>query len=294
VPGVVYLYEEHNQTSQTMNKSIPLAIGLFVLNLLPVLGQPAMHPRTMPATAIDPTATPASANPELTRFNLDFSGGTPAELVKAIEKATGKPLNAIIRKEDANTELPPLKMNDVTTPQLFAALEAASLKTVVVQNPMYGNSYSQVTTEYGFKTSYSPVTDSSIWYFHVDKPTLPPVVSDEKICRFYNLDPFLNRGFTVDDVTTAIQTGWKMAGISPAPELNYHKETKLLVAYGGPRELQTIQDVLQTLPQTEYSLPSLDWQMKQLQNQVDDLKKQVRDLNSSKGAAAMEKEKSGK
>ena len=57
----------------------------------------------------------------LTQFNLDFPGGTPAQLIKAIEKATTKPLNVVINKEDENVELPPLKMNNVYLPQLFTA-----------------------------------------------------------------------------------------------------------------------------------------------------------------------------
>ena len=42
-----------------------------------------------------------------------------------------KPLNVVINKEDENTELPPLKMNDVFLPQLFKTLEAASRKLVI-------------------------------------------------------------------------------------------------------------------------------------------------------------------
>ena len=66
----------------------------------------------------------------LTQFSLDFPGGTPAQLVKAIEKATGKPLNAIIPNEDADAKLPPLKMDNVDVVKLFRALELASAKQV--------------------------------------------------------------------------------------------------------------------------------------------------------------------
>ena len=31
-----------------------------------------------------------------------------------------------------------------------------------------------------------------------------------RTARFYLLTPYLERGMTVDDITTAIQTGWKM------------------------------------------------------------------------------------
>ena len=91
-----------------------LALGLLAISLTPVFGQPSPKP--------------ATDAPALTKFNLDFPGGTPAKFIKAIEKAMGKPLNAIIPTEDADVQLPPLKMNDVDVAQLFKALEAASIK----------------------------------------------------------------------------------------------------------------------------------------------------------------------
>jgi hypothetical protein len=246
-----------------MKKIICLAFGLLALTLAPVFGQQ--------------TPVKTDGAPTLTKFNLDFRGGSPMDLVNAIEKATGKSLNTIIPNENADIQLPPLKMNDVDTPQLFAALKAASQKTVAVQYGGFGNSYSQFTTDYGFKTADSPVTDTSIWYFFADKPSLPPVISTEAVCRFYNLDPYLNRGFTVDDITTAIQTGWKMAGITSPPELDYHKETKLLIAFGEPNELQTIQDVLQTLPATNVTRNEAD-ALEQRFNTIADLQREVATL----------------
>ena len=35
----------------------------------------------------------------------------------------------------------------------------------------------------------------------------------------------------MDDITTAIETGYKMLG-EPAPVINFHKDTKLLIAVG--------------------------------------------------------------
>ena len=280
-----------------MKKILCLAVGLFALNFAPVFGQP--NPNGTPPSApdfqqrlkeiVNSANAPHNQPPALTKFNLDFPGGTPKELAAAIERATGKPLNAIIPIEDADIQLPALKMNDVNAPQLFAALEAASRKTVAVQNGNFGGGYSQVTTGYGFHTSDSPVTDSSIWYFFAEKPSLPPVISTappQKICQFYNLDPYLNRGFKVDDITTAIATGWDMAGIKPHPELNYHQETKMLIAYGELKDLQTIQNVLQTLPATNAArneIDSMKSQIKDLQDQVGALKTGILDLNSRPG-----------
>ncbi len=290
-----------------MRKSICLAVCLFTLPFTPVFGQPVTSPPKPLAapqapppsgtfqerlqTIIERANPPANPPPPLTKFNLDFPGGTPAQLVKAIEKAMGKPLNTIISAEDANMQLPPLMMNHVNVAQLFQALEAAGRKAVGVYNQGFG-SYSLQTTGYSFKTESGNLSDDSIWYFHVEKPTLPTVMSSQKVCRFYSLTPYLDRGFTVDDITTAIQTGWKMSGITSPPELNYHKETKLLIAFGEPDRLQTIQDVLNTLPQTQYSLPALDSKMKQLQDQVAQLTSKI-SVPPTKPISSPE-EKSGK
>jgi hypothetical protein len=256
-----------------MRKTIYLLCISLALGILPVYGQRStVNPMT--GTPNPPTIDPATGLPvnNLTEFDLDFPGGTPGDLVKAIEKATGKPLNVIIPTEDAGTQLPPLKMNDVVTPKLFIALEIASNRRVAVSTGFAG-SYSEYSLSYGFRTSDNPITDSSIWYFHADKPSMPPVISNESVCRFFQLQGYLNHGFTVDDITTAIQTGWKMAGITSPPELNYHKETNLLIAFGKPEELQIIKNVLDALPEISWDRQSqkidhLQSQVKQLSDQV--------------------------
>src|SRR5690242_12519574 len=87
-----------------------------------------------PANPTRPSPAPGnpgqSAKPGLTRFDLDFPGGTPADLVKAIEHAEGRPLNAIIPEDGAKVAIPPLKMSGVTAPELFEALTRASVKSV--------------------------------------------------------------------------------------------------------------------------------------------------------------------
>lgn len=188
----------------------------------------------------------------LTQFNLDFPGGTPAQLIKAIEKAISKPMNVVIADEDADTKIPALKMNDVNVRELFSALEKTSFKQVAGPRNFANSSYQLYNLSYGFKTEGEP-TDNSIWYFHADKPTVPPEMSPQKATQYFSLAPYLDRGFTVDDITTAIQTGWKLAGVSPVPDLNYHKETKLLIAYGEPDKLNTINQVLSVLPTQKIS-----------------------------------------
>jgi hypothetical protein len=284
-----------------MKISKHLALGLLIVSLTPVFGQQPPSTFAQRLAAIQTTSLPSGEVTNLTKFNLDFPGGTPKELVAAIEKATGKPLNAIISTEDANLQMPPLKMNDVVVPQLFAALKAASRKTLTISNGGYENSYSTYTGDYGFETGDRP-SDASIWYFHADKPVVPPKNPLQKVCQFYSLSPYLDRGFTVDDITTAIQTGWKMAGVTPTPELNYHKETKLLIAFGDADELRTIEQVLNTLPSSNVTLAAAKdyengWQ--QTHNQIVELDFKIKELEGeisklTSTTNSMPTEKSGK
>jgi hypothetical protein len=202
---------------------------------------------------------------ELTRFSLDFPGGTPKELVAAIQKAMGKPLNAIVPDEYVEMKIPALKMANVNVPQLFSALEQASRKTQAYESGSYygggayGNyrSIQQVTTSYGFQQGPGSLTDDTIWYFRAEKPPMPTISAGEaKAIRFYSLEPYLRikrgeRHLTVDDITTAIETGWKMLGETSPPKISFHKDTNLLIAVGEPNKLETIDAVLKALgPET--------------------------------------------
>jgi hypothetical protein len=281
-----------------MKKTLCLAIGLMAFQITPVFAQvaPPSMGHAVPATpppnfqqrlsaiqnrpgpgiaAIDPVTGLPVGEADLPKFNLDFPGGPPGELVKQIEKATGKPLNVIIRPDDAQEDLPPLKMSSVTVPQLFAALEAATTKTENVFAPQLGR-YENVKTGCGFSWSDGLVTEDTIWFFRVERPENTSAPAETKIVQYYSLAPYLDRGFTVDDITTAIQAGWKMAGVNPTPELNYHKETQMLIAYGEPSRLQTVQQVLQTLPSANAEYwKQTETQMNKMQAQIDQLKQQL-------------------
>jgi hypothetical protein len=224
----------------------------------PAAVAPALPPQ--PAAPVPPGYRPARfggpgpAQPgELTRFDLDFPGGTPQQLVKAIEKAMGRPLNAIVPDEFADIKLPALKMNSVNANQLFQALEQSSHKAQAVTTGNhyggggFGQTYQIVNTGYGFRPGPGNTSDDTIWYFYVERPTLPPASQTGKVCRFYSLAPYLDKHLTVDDITTAIETGWKMLGDSAPAHISFHKDTKLLIAVGEPSKLETIDAVLKAL-----------------------------------------------
>jgi hypothetical protein len=196
------------------------------------------------------------ATNSLPRFDLDFHGGTPKQLVDAVEKAMSKPLNTVIPEEYANTQLPALSVKSVNVAQLFDALRRITTKDErsawtdyinVNREPQTG---SPVTFYYSwvfhssFETEGTP-TDSSIWCFRCETPAIQ---HDPTICRFYQLAPYLGADYKVEDITTAIETGWKMLGVTSPPKMSYHKETKVLIAVGEADKLKTIDDVLKQLP----------------------------------------------
>jgi len=190
----------------------------------------------------------------LTKFDLDFPGGTPKELIAAIQKASGRPLNAIVPEEFADTQLPALKMKNVSVQQLFQALEKASLKTY---NGMHVSGYGfqsgsiqpgQINMGGSFIPGASGAsTDAdTIWTFYNSSPKVTNSPAP-KICRFYSLARYLESGTTVDDITTAIKTGAEMLGAGPGPTIRFHKDTKLLIAVGEPSKLEIIDSVLKAL-----------------------------------------------
>mgnify|MGYP001598367216 FL=1 len=184
------------------------------------------------------TPQAATTEPQLIKFNLDFPGGSPKDLVAAIQKATGKPLNVILDTHLGEIQLPPLKMNMVDVEQLFSALFSATLHVEMV------NGY-PAQQAFTFKTN-GKVTDDSVWYGQLQRESHYEV-APVKTCRFYLLTPYLDKGLTVDDITTAVQTAWKLLGKQPLPSISYHKETKLLIAVGEAKDLAYIDEALRAL-----------------------------------------------
>ena len=189
------------------------------------------------------------AGPVLSKFNLDFPGGTPGELVAAIQKAMGRTINVIIPDEHARTHLPALQMHNVTLPQLFRGLELASL----AQKPYVSGAgqFSWHTAETAFRSENTAAGDDSVWYFFQNS-----VIESPRVCRFFPLEDYLASGLTVDDIITAVQSGWKMLGDSRDTALSFHKETKLLIAVGEMQKLETIDQVLKALESHKRKMPA--------------------------------------
>src|SRR5689334_21462467 len=89
----------------------------------------AIKPPPPVSNTIDPaTGLPTSENDPLMemRFDINFNGGPPKIFIETVERASKIPLNAIIPEEHNDFILPPVKLRNVTLPQLFDALIKSS------------------------------------------------------------------------------------------------------------------------------------------------------------------------
>ena len=229
-----------------------ISTTLFLMAILTSMCPAAEKGQSLPPPTIDPaTGLPIKETEPEKRFDLDFAGGVPQYFVQAVEKAAKMPLNVIIPEEHTGFNLPSLKLRNVTVAQLFDALTSASVKS---ETRLMGNTYQHVITRYGFRSVDSRPNASSIWFFYVEDPgpyPLPP--TPPATCRFWQLEPYLEK-LKVEDITTAIETGWKMQGVKPLPKLSFHKDTKLLIACGQREQLTTVDDVLRELTSAKKGL----------------------------------------
>jgi len=189
---------------------------------------------------------------------LDFPGGTPKDLVAAIQKASGRPLNVIVPEEFAETKLPALKMKNVDVSKLFSALTASSARDEV----RFSGGMNTFVTVHKFDfRAQDNLSDDTVWYFH-GEPAGSAVQPNSKVCRFYPLARYLEAGTTVDDITTAIKTGAGMLGQATGirgetgPTISFHKDTKLLIAVGEPSKLEIIDSVLRALDSQRPVVPA--------------------------------------
>jgi hypothetical protein len=229
-----------------MKKYLLLLMGGSLLPLNMALAQPV---GVLPSMSPPEGYVLVKDTNSLPKFDLDFPGGTPKDLVKAVEKATEKPLNAVIPDDCRDLEIPAFSVKTITVAQLFQTLLLASQKSDhYMEHLLDGNiSHTSHTSSYGFRTE-GPLNKNSIWYFYWDKQPSAEQPIPHTVCNFYQLEPYLKAGYKVDDITTAVETAWKMLGITKLPQISYHKDTKVLIAVGDADNIKAIDDVLKQLP----------------------------------------------
>jgi hypothetical protein len=194
-----------------------------------------------PSPKSAPSAAPSS-RPEAARMDIDFGGGSPADLLEAIHKASGQLPNVIMQSDAAKVRIPPFKLRGVSAAQIFVGLNTMS------ENPSV-NGYWKA----------APFSDGEIWTLVM--PQMSPVAFDpttgkpigptvdygiQKNCKVLNLTMVLT-DYSVDDVTTAMKGAWDLLGSKEAPTLKFHTDTKLLIIVGDDQQINVANDVLREL-----------------------------------------------
>jgi hypothetical protein len=172
-------------------------------------------------------AAVAAAYPEK-RYDLEFPGGTPTQLVAAIRKASEGPCNLVIATDAAKLPLPPLSLDSTTTPEVLMAL-AQTLNNAG-------------TAHLSVQVHGSTVKETTVWTLNrSNRNESPPLLS----CQVTNIE-FLLAAYTVDEITNALATAWKLQGGEP-PKYSYDKATGLLMVAGDGRQLELVNNVLQQM-----------------------------------------------
>src|SRR5688500_17787691 len=227
-----------------------LLLALLIVSQLAAFAQSGrIDPITgAPIVMAAPEGEPAE---ELPRFDLEFPGGPVDGFVMTLQHALKRVdedffINIIVPPEFERTELPRLKLRNVDILQLFKALEMASQKIVSYDTggmDAYNRSIQQAASiRYGFTTT-GPITRNSIWHFFAQEP---PRSTPIKMVRYFQLGPYLTQ-FTMDDIGSAIEAGLNMLAEKHTTKLNFHQDTKLLIAAGPAEQLEMINTMLKEL-----------------------------------------------
>jgi hypothetical protein len=145
-------------------------------------------------------------------FDIQFPGGSPSELLSALESAGGKKVNALVLPGMEKVRFPKLDFQGVTTANVLNAVS------------MLDNGRTARWLE-----------NDRVWIL-----TAPSTNRRPQVFYVGNLLSQLK----IDDITTAIQTTWQMAGKPATAEMKFHEETKLLIVLGESQQLESVTEVL--------------------------------------------------
>ncbi|MEM1223578.1 MAG: hypothetical protein AAGH40_12550 [Verrucomicrobiota bacterium] len=169
------------------------------------------------------------------RFNLDFPGGSAQELIAAISAASGTPVNAFIPEDADQFTMPPLKYYNITVSDILLSLRYSG-------HAFYKSQSFSVGYDWSFR--------NNIWVLDVQAvPDLPP-----QDLGSFRVEPFsiaaLMEVYTIDAITTTIDSAWKLNGASDQNELMFHPETKILLVKCRYGDMEVTREVLGTLDDT--------------------------------------------
>jgi len=246
-----------------------LAAGLLLATgLSQAIAQ--VNPPLLPLRATAPGSASTPAKDEGPRFDFKFEGVPLAEVIQQArqhyEKKTGNFLNIIVPEHlraMTEQEMVTLDVQQVTAAELFNILGMASerreQRITGYNNPHIPSAVTINTQIFPFRYEFLPVaTEGKNPMFVFKAEPIPDDVPDPRMLaqneaprrpyvQYMQLEPYLDR-FAVEDIITAIRTGWQLAGmVNPEPKVKFHEETKLLIVAGDPQQVEVVTQVLNSL-----------------------------------------------
>jgi hypothetical protein len=225
---------------------------------------------SLPAAAQD-TAPEKKEGPLDQTVDIDFSGGSIRDFVVAIQEESGVTPNVILSATASELVIPPVSLRSVSIGNLIMALEG--LQEVA-----------------GYKIMVVPARDDlmTVSAIRVREP-------NPKMSMAFDLKSIFERGYSIDDIVTAIETAWKMQAASHDAELKFHKETNLLLAVGSRDDLRTVEAILETISLSQdreaesetvvalrEEIAKVEAMVRELADDLHELRKQVKELGGTK------------
>ncbi len=163
-------------------------------------------------------------------LNLDFPGGTLSDLLADVEKADGAPINVIGEKAALATPVPAFTVRNADR---MGAMTAVG----------------QLIAEKGIE--FQPMGDGV--FFIRQKPVGEHHKSqNDSYFESFQLGPYLNEHQTVDQIVSAVQTGWTLdpAHDPEALHFKFHPGTQLLLVSGTSEGVNLTRRIIDTLQRT--------------------------------------------
>lgn len=187
---------------------------------------------------------------EEVRFDLSFPGGSFLDLIRLIHEVTGKPPNVIVGPGARETRLPPFELYSVSADQVFNAIIGLAMSreselsgmTIILRDGIW------IIDRAIRRDVPSPgVRPGGGREGMTTDPFAPSPGKPEQITHIFQIRQLLAK-FELEDITTAIETAWELAGYEEASRtLRFHHETKLLFVRGSRDQIRLVEQVLKEL-----------------------------------------------
>ena len=162
--------------------------------------------------------------PRPARFDLRFPGGSLMELLEAIERQGGEKVNLVappdFKEKASRFAVAPMDLRDVAVDDLLTALNLTQRQPA---GPIFEFRYA------------NPVWMATV----LTRP-------DSRQSRVFYVGNLL-AAFKIEDITTAIKTVWELKEADPKPELKYHQDTKLLIVFAKPEQIEDVSNIVREL-----------------------------------------------